>query len=200
MMPKLKKISTSGVVDLLTSILTRSPRHLARLTADKKVLKHLVRLLLKHAASLKEVDTEEAHEEILAACNSLLSQLTPAIAASAKLTQSLAAFYAAEREGLAAAVANQSFQVEASWLQFQLLVLGLLERSLGGWRKQLAAQLLGPLVDWFVGHLVGAEEDQERAAAVRSLVRLGEEVVALLDSSSLRKRLHKVHYYICIYF
>ncbi len=92
------------------------------------------------------------------------------------------------------------FQLEATWLQFQLLVLGGLERSLGGWRKQLAAQLLGPLVDWFVAHLVvGAEGEPERAAAVHSLVPLGQEVVHLLDSSSLRKRLHKVQFCPCYF-
>jgi hypothetical protein len=90
---------------------------------------------------------------------------------------------------------NSVSQVEATWLQFQLLVVGGLERSLGGWRKQLAAQLLGPLVDWFVAHLVvGAEGELERATAVHSLVPLGHEVVHLLDSSSLRKRLHKVQF------
>ena len=89
---------------------------------------------------------------------------------------------------------NSVSQLEAAWLQFQLLVLGGLERSLGGWRKQLAAQLLGPLVDWFVAHLVGAEGELERATAVCSLVSLGQEVVHLLDSSSLRKRLHKVQF------
>ncbi len=86
--------------------------------------------------------------------------------------------------------------MEATWLQFQLLVVGGLERRLGGWRKQLAAQLLGPLVDWFVSHLVaGAEGEPERATAVHSLVPLGQEVVHLLDSSSLRKRLHKVQFW-----
>jgi hypothetical protein len=93
---------------------------------------------------------------------------------------------------------QRCFQVEATWLQFQLLVVGGLERRLGGWRKQLAAQLLGPLVDWFVAHLVvGAEGESERAAAVHSLVPLGQEVVDLLDSSSLRKRLHKVQFWPC---
>jgi hypothetical protein len=112
LMPKLKQPpTTSGVIHLLTSVLSRSPGHLARLTAHKKLLKLLLRVLLKHVTSLKEADTPvEAQEAILAACNSLLNQLMPAILASGKLTQALADFYTTEREALAAAVAGRGFQ------------------------------------------------------------------------------------------
>jgi hypothetical protein len=112
LMPKLKQPPTSnGVIDLLTSVLARSPKHLARLTSHKKLLKLLLRVLLNHITSLKEADTTaEAQEAILAASNSLLSQLMPAVLASAKLTQALADFYTAEREALAAAVAGRGFQ------------------------------------------------------------------------------------------
>jgi hypothetical protein len=111
-MPKLKQPPTTGrVIHLLTSVLSMSPNHLARLTAQKKLLKLLLRVLLNHVTSLKEADTPvEAQEAILAACNSLLSQLMPAILASSKLTQALADFYTTEREALAAAVAGRGFQ------------------------------------------------------------------------------------------
>ena len=80
-------------------------------------------------------------------------------------------------------------------MELQLVVLGVLERNLGGWRKQVAGHLLGPLVDWFVTHLEPVSElEPQRGAAVRSMASLGTEVVSLLDSSTLRKRLHKVQY------
>ncbi len=110
-MPKLKQPpTTGGVIDLLTSVLARSTSHLARLTAHKKLLKLLLRVLLNHVTSLKEADTPGLQEAILTASNSLLSQLMPAILASAKLTQALADFYTTEREALAAAVAGGGFQ------------------------------------------------------------------------------------------
>jgi hypothetical protein len=112
LMPKLKlPPTTGGVIHLLTSVLGRSPAHLARLTAQKKLLKLLLlRVLLNHITSLKEADTPVAQDAILAACNSLLDQLMPAILASSKLTQALADFYTTEREALAAAVAGRGFQ------------------------------------------------------------------------------------------
>ena len=112
LMPKLKQPpTTGGVIHLLTSVLSMSPNHLARLTAQKKLLKLLLlRVLLKHVTSLKEADTPAAQEAILAASNSLLSQLMPAVLASAKLTEALADFYTTEREALAAAVAGRGFQ------------------------------------------------------------------------------------------
>ncbi len=111
LMPKLKlPPTTGGVIDLLTSLVSRSPAHLARLTAHKKLLKLLLRVLLNHITSLKEADTPGGQEAILTACNSLLSQLMPAVLASSKLTQALADFYTAEREALAAAVAGRGFQ------------------------------------------------------------------------------------------
>ncbi len=112
LMPKLKQPpTTGGVIHLLTSVLCRSPAHLTRLTAHKKLLKLLLlRVLLKHVTSLKEADTPGLQEAILAASNSLLNQLMPAILASAKLTQALADFYTTEREALAAAVAGRGFQ------------------------------------------------------------------------------------------
>ncbi len=111
LMPKLKQPpTTDGVIHLLSSVLGRSPNHLARLTAHKKLLKLLLRVLLNHITSLKEADTPEAQEAILAASNSLLNQLMPAVLASSKLTQALADFYTTEREALAAAVAGRGFQ------------------------------------------------------------------------------------------
>ncbi len=111
LMPKLKQPPTSnGVIHLLTNVLARSPNHLARLTAHKKLLKLLLRVLLNHITSLKEADTPGLQEAVLAACNSLLGQLMPAILASSKLTQALADFYTTEREALAAAVAGRGFQ------------------------------------------------------------------------------------------
>jgi hypothetical protein len=111
LMPKLKQPpTTDGVIHLLTSLLSMSPNHLARLTAHKKLLKLLLRVLLNHVTSLKEADTPGLQEAILAACNSLLNQLMPAILSSSKLTQALADFYTTEREALAAAVAGRGFQ------------------------------------------------------------------------------------------
>ncbi len=110
-MPKLKQPpTTSGIIHLLTSVLGRSSGHLARLTAHKKLLKLLLRVLLNHITSLKEADTPGLQEAILTACNSLLNQLMPAMLASSKLTQALADFYTTEREALAAAVAGRGFQ------------------------------------------------------------------------------------------
>jgi hypothetical protein len=189
-----KELDTAGLVGLFCSILNQSPQHKARLLADHKLTKLLLRTVLSHAGSLREAGVEGV--AVLVSCNTLLAHLLPALT-SPKLTQLLKDFYTVDRESLATVVSSSpessNFQLESRWLEFQLLVLGVLERTQGGWRRQLAGQLLTPLVDWFLAHLrPGMDSEPARAAAVRSMTRAGEEVVTLLDSSTLRKRLHKV--------
>jgi hypothetical protein len=143
----------------------------------------------------KENVRKETVAELLMVCNSLLGQLMPALT-SGKLLHILQEFYTKERESLAAVVDSCSRELDSccSWLEWQLLVGGQLERQqAGSWQKQLAGHVLAPLVDWLPAHLSpAAETDPVLDRAVRSMVRIGDQVVQLLDGNSLRKRLHKV--------
>ena len=195
---KSDQLDTAGLVHLFTSIFDKSPHHCSLVLKDKKLTKLVLRTVLKHVSSLKEEEEvkEKKVREVLVTASSLLGQLLPALA-SPKILQILQDFYTAERESLATAVAGScSWQLEPIWLGWQLLVLGQLERQQpGGWRKQLGNQLLGPLVDWLAAQLgPGAEADPLLGEAVRDMARIGGEVVDLMDTNTLRKRLHKVRF------